>query len=506
MKLKNLENINWKCYKITDEVDEINNEKNILDISGKNDTYEDDYCTEKHSNIIDDYLVDLLDEVYCIKSLENIKKYGNEPYSKKIRTLNIISGQYSNLLKFKQFYYKEVQESIDKINSYLDKDIRINPIDLGWILRCYDGDYFDLEKLRHNIIYILKHLNISPKLFEKIIITIDKIQINRYANKYINFYQDPKEIGLWIDFLQLFRDDIFSIEGEIVWLIFLLAIVNMVCADDTEYLVNYFKVFYQKMSEDENYYRSIDLDDNFFDKVNFCIKDTTQLLEKTVSSKIIEKQQDLLLCFKCNEITKDAFEVKAEVLIRALELDNQMKQRYLSKKGSGCIAIMCFDAKRYVAVSGDDSEDEAKAKERAKKIEKLLDGKYSNVTADNDTRFYYNSNVYITYGDYKKWLNNHGINVSDLNSMRKRLFSCCEQKLLTKVYGTLCPSFDIYVKLKPCIFCEDALGKYNSCCTVNYAISPKIQMKQKKVAYLRLIGTQVANDSVPTNDTYDKSF
>jgi hypothetical protein len=91
----------------------------------------------------------------------------------------------------------------------------------------------------------------------------------------------------------------------------------------------------------------------------------------------------------------------------------------------------------------------------------------------------------------------------------KRMFSCCERKLLVKIDHVCVKKFEIYVKNKPCVFCDDALkavGK-NAYNLVFYIKKQNGKMERKVIDYLIMLGRKIANDDNPIyEEIYDRSF
>ena len=176
-----------------------------------------------------------------------------------------------------------------------------------------------------------------------------------------------------------------------------------------------------------------------------------------------------------------------------------MKKRYLN--GKGCIALMHCSLGRFVAISGNDSTT------KQQKIEELLSKNYFNVSMNDNVRFYYDEKQFITYADYKEWLRVNKVNIEMLDGCVNRMFSCCERKLLTKICGSCNTKFEIYVKKKPCVFCEDALDAMNnnSYSNVYYIKNEKGNMKKRVIKYLKTLGKQIANNEIPINMASDKS-
>lgn len=496
MRLENLDNIVWKCCLVKDDDEKVFNENDVVEISGNIEEFQNNNHAlhDFIRNTIDNNLVDLLDELYCIKGLEKLDSVQCEGKSDKIKLLKEMSNQYNALLKFKQFYYAEVQESINKINCYIDNNKKPKRN-----YRWYWLNFWDLEELYREVFYFLRYFNISPSLFEEIITKMNKVLVDEYKSKRSIFHE--KNIGLWISLLELFREDVFGVDGEIIWLISLCVLAQMICRDDIHCLEFPFEghMLFEEMLDDYN--KRQNSYEDFLELLNFLIKKTTRLVDETTASRMVEKQRNLLLCYQYNSITKELFDIKAKSLIKALKSNAKLRDKYLSKSGTGCIAIMHHDSKRYVAISGEDSHG------KHQKIEKLLDNKYINVTINEGTRFYCNEKQYVTYKAYENWLIYQEVNRDLLNDCVKRMFSCCERKLLTKVYGSNNSKFTLYVKKKPCILCEDALKQFskNRYCTVNYVKSGKKNMNKKVLAYLKLLGNLIACNRT-TSAIYDKSF
>ncbi len=93
---------------------------------------------------------------------------------------------------------------------------------------------------------------------------------------------------------------------------------------------------------------------------------------------------------------------------------------------------------------------------------------YEQVMLNGDVRYYFNDKDYFSYRDVK--------GEEDKKRIRK-LVSCCERKLLTKVTD-LSNGYHMFIKLEPCEKCKRALYAYDPRNQIDI-ISPKYRFKQQ---------------------------
>ena len=69
MRLENLDNIVWKCCLVKDDDEKVCNENDVVEISGNIEEFQNNNHAlhDFIRNTIDNNLVNLLDELYCVK-------------------------------------------------------------------------------------------------------------------------------------------------------------------------------------------------------------------------------------------------------------------------------------------------------------------------------------------------------------------------------------------------------------------------------------------------------
>ena len=458
MKLEELEELIWECYNIqcNDDYEMKNNNNNnqILRISKSTlkNIEKDEKISEKENNP-DVRLIDMLDELYYLVALENIDTYeGFESKKAEVNELDELSTTCESLVHFKKFYYEEMQKSIKAINGYLQNG-GIVECDIRRLKRVVSDferkrEYYDTI---YDIIYdiydacelcVWRDEESSPKLFKELFDAVFDIQI--YAHNYGKYSCDIENVGLWLKLFLVLRKRKFGYIGQIIWIMFLVGLGNCIC----------------DCKEDISLPK-IDFDRDWIRQLNVIIRETFNLVERKLTERIVYKQQAMVFCYLQRPMELNNFDDKVEKLITALEQGNEKFKYYLGKSAKGCIAMMHFQSKHYIALSGSEETNGYGVV-----LEQLMGHGYVFVGLNAGVRFYYNKKGYVTYEQYILWKEGTGVDENQIKKL-KRMFSCCERKLITKLYEKENVHYTIYVAKQPCPMCKKAMVdlENDKCCS-----------------------------------------
>ena len=431
-----LMNLKWKCC--------TQNEK-LIEINGcrSNDNIDN---VEYESNTIkiqvDSNLVDIIEEIYYVMALENIDSNENKMDKDKLLSqLQQTEEYYNILLRLKQLYYTEVQTSIERINAYCEHGESVTQKDI-FLLKNIEIFYMELRNkffeedwdyIFRNLEYGLFHKNLRVwKKFVNALIDLEICYENndmREKNKVI--------IKRWIKLFLVLREKEFGIGGEIAWLLCLLNIFQKVCLDS-----NCFE-----------WVNTVHWEAHWEAHLSKMIERTNRMVENVFEKKICDTQKGMMN-FLIRAMPSDIFDSKISLLVSALKQIPEVN-KYWIKKQDKCIAIMHSNSKCYVALSG-----VKYANDYSKVIKQILGEGYEVVELNNNVRYYHTKHTYITYKDYKDWKENAKFDEKKVPEAA-RMFSCCERKLLTKLYGKQNVNYTIYVKMNACPMCRVALIDYD---------------------------------------------
>ena len=446
----NLRNLKWRCYS-KEGIVEISNERQFDNVDGEK-------CVSEDINSkVDSTLIDVLEELYYVVALENIDSNENDMNKDKeilFSQLEQREQRYNALLRLKQMYYTEVQTSIERINMYCDKGIGLTNENAD-ILREIERLYIDLSELHYwrysylSELHYWRYSYIRRRLAYENLSVLKKL-VNALIDLAICYEKnDLKEynevtIKQWMELFLVLRNREFGVAGEIAWLLCLLNIFRQTCLD----------------SEDFEWTK-INLEGNWERELNQKIEQTNALVENVFERKICDMQKDLLMCYLERPMSSDSFDVKIEHLVKALQQLSKMKEyeevqkKYLDKKSKSCIAIMHSNSKRYVALSGSEV-----VNKYSMVLKRILGYEYQVVELNSEVRYYHTKKAFITYGTYNAWKNVVGFDESKISNIGL-MFSCCERKLLTELYGKGCAKYTIYVKKKVCGMCKKAIENFD---------------------------------------------
>lgn len=462
----NLKDLEWKCY-ANEKTNNIFNIIGTIDVSNNKDLYNENGEKNKQEAtgiIVDSKLVDILEELYYLVALEKIDFYENNVYKElALLKLDEMAQRYNTLLRLKQMYYTEVHMSIERINSYsqlgdylTEKEIcMLHKLErfyvglskgyyrIGWEHAEFLESplYLDVLRRLKEICHIWDYG--KSRLFKKIFNALLNIVIC-YEKNGLNKHNDEK-IKLWLEIFLVLRNEHSGRAGEIAWLLFLVNIFKQICSD---------------LPQIEPI--TIHPEENWEKELNHAIERTNKLLEDVFGKNIYDMQKSLMFCYIAKPLSEDVFDTKVRDLVEALKKMSEKKEykkiktKYLDKKPEGCIAIMHSASKHYVALSGSEFFNKC-----SYVLRKILGPAYKVVDLNSDVRYYYTKRSYITYGNYSDCKNDkYFLDKNKVENVNK-MFSCCERKLLTKLYGKKCNGYTIYVKKKVCGMCQKAIKHFD---------------------------------------------
>lgn len=481
----NLTDLKWRCY-TKEGIVEISNER-------KSDNVEGAECVSEDTNSkVDSKLIDILEELYYVVALENIDSNENN-MNKEILFFQLEQREqrYNALLRLKQIYYTEVQTSVESINMYCENELCLTDENID-ILREIKRLCIDLSKQHYwphwRCDYICHRLACQNlRVFKKLVNAVIDLAICYEKN-------DLKEnneiiIKQWIELFLVFRNKEFGMAGELAWLLFLLNIFQGMC------------------SESENSeWININLEGNWKRELNQKIEKTNASIEKVLQRKICDMQEDLMMCYLGRPMASDSFDVKIEHLVKALQQLSKMKEyeevqkKYLDKKATSCIAIMHSNSERYVALSGSEV-----VNKYSSDLKRILGCGYKVVELNSEVRYYHTKKSFVTYGEYNKWKKKVDFDGSKVSNIRL-MFSCCERKLLTELYGKECNKYTIYVKKKVCGMCKKAIENFDEVqkCDglIRYPQKTSYKCSKKSNSKLDEIAKAVRDDVFPDKSVY----
>ena len=446
-KLRDAGSLIWECLKLTDGIRGGEDMPEAVSISVKEHPA---YASSKNME-----LYRFLNEVYTVKALENkrireeVPALDQETYRVTDSDFRNWAKRYSELLFLKYFYYCEINESVRRINAFpaeernkiLDEKSPFS--DLLEALYNYRLDWQSLEQLfrfPENGLYA-ELMEINGTNREPLQNVVKRIREN------LNEHPRGKafRIGLlrlYIEFFYLLRQPGTSIEGEAVWLTFILSITSCV-------------IHYHGVEIFE--YRSF---------LAQCIRDTTNALEGLITPQICAIQVRLL--YNSNTLTTypsyydvqkkkinlnehtDEFITEIHALVSAVSQCPKLKYWYKQfpfGKGGGCIGIMWVLTERYITLSG------YPHKWLNDLLSANLPALYKIISDSAEMRYYINTKNYITNAEYRIWVKKSS------QKENNRMFSCCERRLLTVLYNETyrCPFVRLFVRFEPCELCLRAL-------------------------------------------------
>lgn len=441
MQIDVLEGLKWSCYTKEGNV-EIYNKIDRYNISNND---RDGDQEESGNNKVDRTLIDIIEDLYYVLAIEKLEESENLEQRKICMSqLKERERKYSALLHLKELYYTEVQSSIERINEY--SKYEVVDCEKGLIKFIYKLNIMS-GFLEYNDVFVRDFLSLKYwdgmdlEDFRNLMDALIDIRI--YGDDRGLRVYDERSIVNWFRFFASLRSKKLGLEGEILWLLFFL------------------DLFRECLSEEDFKWSGFKLEERWKERLSDKINETTDLVEEVIGTKIVETQNEMLMCYTVRPMSSNSFNMKIECLVDALQTLSKMEdykgklERYFKKRGSGCIAVMHSNSKRYVAISGSEFVNKYSAD-----LEQILGAGYSVVELNEDVRYYHAKNAYITYGQYMKWKNAINFDESKVSGIA-RMFSCCERKLLTELYGKGSIHYTIYVKKEVCSMCENAIEDFD---------------------------------------------
>lgn len=401
-----------------------------------------------------------------------------------IHNLSMLDELHNQFLLAKKIFFCEISESLERFSNYKQEEKLYIPDDL---IASFSEEFlmvmdnFSMTNYTANSFYLREHFdNLEKKLYnlleksnESQIFHTDLRDAIKSIIECIQNDIDKKHYGpvsrktaeLIDKFITLLRKKhVFGLYGEIIWLICFLykyrTVLHYVANDKLEFPSIQECIHLEPLLDVIRKYVSI------FDYwSNRCICDI---------------EFNMLVCYQTH-VSKHDFETRINEIIKALKSNKEIWKKYSLKSGASCFAAMNHKGINYASLSGiniDYFEDDVK---------KILSGKYVLIGINENVRYYYFQNSYTKYIQYSYYKKNpteinrliENQHINKLNA--KRMFSCCEKKLLTVLYGKK-GEFIIYVKYKPCPMCEKAFEDYDyqgKKSKIRWALSGKTTINQK---------------------------
>ncbi|SEV83146.1 hypothetical protein [[Clostridium] fimetarium] len=308
-----------------------------------------------------------------------------------------------------------------------------------------------------------------------------------YKNDNIYFSSD-----IFRKCLQIIKSEIFGEFGKRIWF-------SILC--DT---------CISLLEEGERSYHHIPLrylDFNHIDSEEFWshISDLTEMISEYSTYYQQNIQSDMMFCCMMEKpVKRPNVYQNLSRLRKILELDFDLKNKYLNKHVHSCFAILHADTDKFVALSGYNEHDDYNKKLK-KILEVIVDSNYRLVESIDKVRYYYDaySGHYIVISDYEKVskeVNKDLQNMKIADSKLNRLFSCCERKLLSQLRQRKYKNVCLIIQRKPCFMCERAIryeGRipYENGKEYSKQYSEKEIILFDKIAYLILKRKNERNDN-----------
>lgn len=449
-------------------------------------------CGRDGGVIFNDSLYQTLHEIYYTVSYQRINEteygmYSHEPkdqISPKescLNTLAQLDKDHSSLLLANKIFFCEVHGSLQRLDSYMqdqepffleDQIISFSNKFLHvvnkfsyysyTVSKLFLIEYFTNNKSLSEVMWLVSQKD--PASHKRIKKSIDSIldSLQKDLKKHPLGLASRTTVAKIEKFINLIRKcSVFGIYGEIIWFINFLYKYRKIVSIDS-YDINEHLTFHPLT-------HTMDLHD-FIDFVRNYI---SSFMEWS-NQKMYAFQNDMLLCYSA-KISRRNFDSEVTYLLKCLKLNKSIWHKYSFKSQNGCFAAMNFKGGNFAALSG------VKVNNLENDIQKILSGKYELVTFNRNVRYYYcffKCNKYIQYSFYEKYSDeiNRLVEKGNFKLSLKRMFSCCEKKLLTVLYGKT-GQYTIYVKYNPCRMCVKALDDYDNHCKkmgqVKYAIEKK---------------------------------
>ncbi len=391
-------------------------------------------CNDMEANMSDGYLAQIIKDFYYAEAYSSIEDNDiNNELKIKIDSLN---DMHEDIVLLKRIF-NDVLVSSKKITSRLDE---IQPIEN----RVWEKiGYFFYDIIDNNYIFYNRPFRWPSRLFNSIYFNkIDNIKIENLLEEVKRCYEE-EDVEEIINAEQVLfgeiRNNLFTKEDEEQFIQLWIETVLQICEIPNP---GDFSIY--------NRSQAINRIDEFLGEMQKQICDCMLFYSQKAYDKIKEQNRHIrkfLWYLKCNKEVKEAYIVEADHM--------------------RCYSLMWSGEERikYFALSGIDRE-----QYYGKKIKELVPEylHYEQVMLNSNVRFYFDNNEFIKYGD-----------VVDADRKKfKKLVSCCERKLLTKVTD-LNIQYHMFIKLEPCEKCKRAFCAYDPKSQIDI-ISPKCSYSESR--------------------------
>lgn len=379
-----------------------------------------------------------------------------------INQLKQFDSKHRILLSLRNFYYCSLEQTLLEIDEYTKcVETSDNPhpvIDfledvfslLGFQKRNLHSKIFMYAPiLAHHFESEIGDANILASLIQAISNLITLEQKRGWEEN------EQQTFWAWLQFFTILQENSFRADGKIAYLVFLSTVFDYICTPDnrtdfTHNLHAHLRYSFQNFSYLANRLWTVTRDvQHIFDNgIYSCQKSMCALMTTTAKPDAYINGHIQHFYQACKTLYNDSTTGFRTLLSKFYEIP------------SGCMATMIFFKRKYGAISGAKKDSE----ERLAKAIATSNG-YKLIPISDEVR-YYSGNEYITYKDYTLWKAKTGS-----SNKYNRMFSCCERKLLTKLYGRKKGKCTMYVTKTPCYMCLDALN--------SFAASDKVKIKLK---------------------------
>lgn len=332
---------------------------------------------------------------------------------------------------------------VEVLNNYIDKHSRekSNHNIIREVSDCY-GNLLRLKLFYHNeLSNILENIeNLDGEL--------------RYCGS--DFLELLRLIDTWEDFFELYKQT--KLEGIIFEkeltqkqkIIFQLSLLNII-----------FLIFLNQGSGEKYVERILSKDNHWQNLINIS---KGILIEIDKNKKLIEPT-----VFALKEI--DLKRIERVLNINDLASKYLAKIRELELKTFDKREVKCYGSVRknniiYMTLNGVKDTDIEVNKENGSNLQKvvnilaeLLEGDVEYVSISPDTRYYVNPELYINYSQFENY-SQFKKSSEDFN----RMFTCCERKLIAKMFSPECideGEIKLLISKYPCVICSRTIEIVN---------------------------------------------
>lgn len=364
----------------------------------------------------------IINDIYFLLGLQNIDKENDGNRQKYLTDrLSELDEEHTFLIVLKQIIYNELYE--------FEQNGKRDEVESTYEINVFIEEWF---KDRH----IRPHLfELRENYFREVFSSRMQRELSHILIDYLYYYKEHNESKIIKQKFKIYyalKKIPLDSRGNSLRFFFFLDII----------MESLFKESYQEV-DDENI-------NNLDNILNEYIRE----INKITFKRQMKLQEDMLLCYMQNPVSSRSLYFHMKDIVDALISCEKAYKYYFSKLSNGCVATMNFNNTNYFTLSGGSKGDEI--------IDLITSGKYKKVKCSDDVRYYYDKNLFITlkkqkesFDKYKLYYTNSEINLV------MRMFSCCERKLLTMLYGNGGHGeAKIYVKFKPCFMCERAIDDF----------------------------------------------